>query len=288
MMISMTGYGSGSTEFRQGHLQLEIKSVNSKGIDLALRIPQWLKDKEIELRKRITDILYRGKVEFTITEVATKKDPSIDWDLLENYLIHLKKFQEEHNIQDPNLLSALLQMPELQKNVSESISDEELQALLTALDNTIQQLMSFRIQEGVAMEKYILERISTIKDIQQKIAIEEPNRTEKLRKKLGAALEQKTPSLLDQNRLEQEMIYYIEKLDIQEELSRLSAHVHYFAAIAKDENPEKGKRLGFIAQELLREANTIGAKANDAEIQQLVVLLKDEIEKIKEQLNNII
>ncbi len=287
-MISMTGFGTSTSKFRLGSMQIDIKAVNSKGMEISLRIPQWLKDKELELRKHLSDRLIRGKVEFSISEIAVHKEPAIDWNVLKSYISQLKIFQQENDIKDANILSALLQMQDVQNSVSETANDEEYNSIIHSLEEALRQLIQFRLTEGKAMEDYIKERISAIEVIYSRIIEAEPVRTEKVKKKLLSGLQHLMPELIDKNRLEQEMIFYVEKLDIQEELSRLKSHVEYFKAIVVDDKPEKGKRLGFISQEFLREANTIGSKANDAEIQQLVVMLKDEIEKIKEQLNNVL
>lgn len=284
----MTGFGTTTSEFRMGSLQIDIKSVNSKGMEVSLRVPQWLKDKEIELRRLFSERLIRGKVEFTLTEILGNKEASIDWNLLKSYFLQVKKFQEDNNIQDPNILTALLQLPEIQKNISEPVTDKEFQQILHYIESAILQLIQFRKAEGEAMKVYIKERINEISNYCNQITEIEPLRTDRIRKKLWTALQSIMPELIDKNRLEQEMIFYVEKLDIQEELSRLNAHLSFFNTIVDDDKIEKGKRLGFISQEFLREANTIGSKANDAEIQQLVVKLKDEIEKIKEQLNNVL
>lgn len=288
MMISMTGFGTSTVEFRMGSLQIDIKTVNSKGMEVALRVPQWLKDKELELRRLFSEKLLRGKVEITVAEIQGNKEVSIDWNLLKSYFLQIKEFQEDNNIQDTHVLSALLQLPEIQKNRTEALNDDEFRQILLAIESAILQLLQFRKSEGEAMKGYIYERIEELTRYCNLISEIEPMRTERVRNKLWNGLQNMIPELVDKNRLEQEMIFYVEKLDIQEELSRLKAHIAYFNAIVEDEKAEKGKRLGFISQEFLREANTIGSKANDAEIQQLVVKLKDEIEKIKEQLNNVL
>ena len=291
MIQSMTGYGKATAVFGEKKINVEIKSLNSKALDLSTRIAPLYREKEMEIRAMISSALERGKVDFSLW---IEKDDSqtaapINQTILLNYYNQIKAISEENNIPLPaDWFSTLLRMPDVLTKVEMiELSEDEWIAVRTAVEQAIHQLVEFRKQEGMALQKKFEEKISNIGELLKSIEPYEKNRTEKIRQRLVDSLSQIPDVEYDKNRLEQEMIYYIEKLDINEEKQRLANHLKYFIETMNENKQGQGKKLGFIAQEMGREINTTGSKSNQAEMQNIVVKMKDELEQIKEQVLNV-
>jgi len=285
----MTGYGKAVVAFKDKKISAEIKSLNSKQLDLQTRIAPLYREKEMEIRQMIAAALERGKVEFALW---IEKDAGVDATpvnaaLVENYYHQLKAVAEKVGIPEPeDWMYTLTRMPDvLTKTDQEVLSDEEWEAARQAVALAIQALVDFRKQEGAALEKKFAEKIDNIERLLAEIEPYEKSRVEKIRQRIVDGLQQIPGVEYDKNRLEQELIYYIEKLDISEEKQRLTNHLKYFRETMRDGHGQ-GKKLGFIAQEMGREINTTGSKSNQAEMQNIVVQMKDELEQIKEQVLN--
>ena len=291
MIQSMTGYGKATAELSDKKINVEIKSLNSKAMDLSTRIAPLYREKEIEIRNEITKALERGKVDFSLW--IDKKDACelitpINQDVVVAYYERIRTISETTGIPAPeDWFSTLLRMPDVMtKNDIQELSEEEWKAVHATVLQAIQNLVDFRIQEGAALEKKFREKISNIAKLLTSVDPYEKERVEKIKERITDALEKTISVDYDKNRLEQELIYYIEKLDINEEKQRLSNHLKYFINTMEDGSGQ-GKKLGFIAQEMGREINTLGSKSNHAEMQKIVVQMKDELEQIKEQVLNV-
>ena len=290
MIQSMTGYGKATATFGDKKINVEIKSLNSKAMDLSTRIAPLYREKEMEIRNLITKTLERGKVDFSIwieKEAAEAATP-INAALVENYYQQIKTISESCHIPAPeDWFATLLRMPDVLTRVDiQELSEEEWKVAYTAIETALQHLVDFRKQEGVALEKKFTEKIDNIERLLHSIEPYEKERVAKIRERITDALEKTISVDYDKNRLEQELIYYIEKLDINEEKQRLSNHLKYFRETMAGGHGQ-GKKLGFIAQEMGREINTTGSKSNHAEMQNIVVQMKDELEQIKEQVLNV-
>ena len=291
MIQSMTGYGKAIAELSDKKINVEIKSLNSKAMDLSTRIAPLYREKEIEIRNEIAKALERGKVDFSLW--IDKKDACelitpINQDVVVAYYERIRTISETTGIPAPeDWFSTLLRMPDVMtKNDIQELSEEEWKAVHATVLQAIQNLVEFRIQEGAALEKKFREKISNIAKLLTSVDPYEKERVEKIKERITDALEKTISVDYDKNRLEQELIYYIEKLDINEEKQRLSNHLKYFINTMEDGSGQ-GKKLGFIAQEMGREINTLGSKSNHAEMQKIVVQMKDELEQIKEQVLNV-
>lgn len=288
MIQSMTGYGKTVVAYKGKKINVEIKSLNSKQLDLTTRIAPLYREKEMEIRQLIAEQLQRGKVEFAIwieKDAATEAAP-VNTALMQNYLTQLQAFASEHKMQDTDWMQILTRMPDvLTKTEVEVLDDDEWQAACQGVCEAVQHLVDFRTQEGAALEKKFAEKIDNIEQLLASIEPYEKARVEKIRSRIVDGLKQIPEAEYDKNRLEQELIYYIEKLDISEEKQRLANHLKYFRETMADAAGQ-GKKLGFIAQEMGREINTTGSKSNQAEMQNIVVKMKDELEQIKEQVLN--
>ena len=291
MIQSMTGYGKATAELSDKKINVEIKSLNSKAMDLSTRIAPLYREKEIEIRNEIAKALERGKVDFSLW--IDKKDAcelitAINQDVVVAYYERIRTISETTGIPAPeDWFSTLLRMPDVMtKNDIQELSEEEWKAVHATVLQAIQNLVDFRIQEGAALEKKFREKISNIAKLLTSVDPYEKERVEKIKERITDALEKTISVDYDKNRLEQELIYYIEKLDINEEKQRLSNHLKYFINTMEDGSGQ-GKKLGFIAQEMGREINTLGSKSNHAEMQKIVVQMKDELEQIKEQVLNV-
>lgn len=291
MIQSMTGYGKATAELSDKKINVEIKSLNSKAMDLSTRIAPLYREKEIEIRNEIAKALERGKVDFSLW--IDKKDACelitpINQDVVVAYYERIRTISETTGIPAPeDWFSTLLRMPDVMtKNDIQELSEEEWKAVHATVLQAIQNLVDFRIQEGAALEKKFREKISNIAKLLTSVDPYEKERVEKIKERITDALEKTISVDYDKNRLEQELIYYIEKLDINEEKQRLSNHLKYFINTMEDGSGQ-GKKLGFIAQEMGREINTLGSKSNHAEMQKIVVQVKDELEQIKEQVLNV-
>ena len=291
MIQSMTGYGKATAELSDKKINVEIKSLNSKAMDLSTRIAPLYREKEIEIRNEIAKALERGKVDFSLW--IDKKDACelitpINQDVVVAYYERIRTISETTGIPAPeDWFSTLLRMPDVMtKNDIQELSEEEWKAVHATVLQAIQNLVDFRIQEGAALEKKFREKISNIAKLLTSVDSYEKERVEKIKERITDALEKTISVDYDKKRLEQELIYYIEKLDINEEKQRLSNHLKYFINTMEDGSGQ-GKKLGFIAQEMGREINTLGSKSNHAEMQKIVVQMKDELEQIKEQVLNV-
>jgi len=293
----MTGYGKAQNKNQQLTITIEIKSLNSKTLDINLKMPVCLKSYELDVRQFIQDNLHRGKIDINI---ATELSEGLvlkhfHSNTIKNYYLQLQQLLQELNIDNSNpymaatLFREALNTPDAyESNEDELNTEENKQLLFLTLEQSCQQVNQFRQQEGSKLEKDILYQIQLLEEYQKQIQKIEPERKTKIREKILSNLKNYlNESKINNERFEQEMIYYLEKLDINEELVRLSSHLEYFKSIC-NEGYNKGKKLSFVTQEIGREINTIGSKANDDSIQKIVVEMKDVLEKIKEQLNNIL
>ena len=285
----MTGYGRATATCKGKKIHVEIKSLNSKTLDLSTRIAPLYREKEMEIRQTIRARLIRGKVDFSIwieKDAATDATP-INTALVENYYRQIKDIAAATGIPEPeDWFLTLLRMPDVTaKSDVEELDDEEWDVAGKAIDEAIDALIGFRNQEGAALERKFTEKIDNIAALLKSIEPYEKARVEKIKTRIVEGLKTIPDVEYDKNRLEQELIYYIEKLDISEEKQRLANHLAYFRETMK-ENGGQGKKLGFIAQEMGREINTTGSKSNNAEMQNIVVKMKDELEQIKEQVLN--
>ena len=291
MIQSMTGYGKSVVTFNEKKIHVEIKSLNSKALDLSTRIAPLYREKEMEIRQVVSKTLLRGKVDISIW---IEKDESADAApinkaLVDNYYKQIKDIAANTGIPEPqDWFATLLRMPDvLLKTEVEELSDEEWKAVREGLDKAIDALVSFRKQEGEALFNKFTEKVDNIATLLASIEVYEKSRVEKIRQRIIDGLKNIPEIEYDKNRLEQELIYYIEKLDISEEKQRLANHLKYFRETMAD-GIGQGKKLGFIAQEMGREINTTGSKSNNAEMQNIVVKMKDELEQIKEQVLNVL
>ncbi|MBR6016928.1 MAG: YicC family protein [Prevotella sp.] len=288
MILSMTGYGKAVATFNEKKIHVEVKSLNSKQLDLTTRIVPLYREKEMELRQMISQQLQRGKVEFTIwTENGGGDAAQINASLAENYFRQMKQMAEKFDIPEPqDWFQTLMRMPDVTTRTEAVELDEaEWEVVSAAVREALDALIAFRRQEGAALERKFAEKIDNIEQLLAQIEPYEQLRVEKIRQRIVEGLNTIPGVDYDQNRLEQELIYYIEKLDINEEKQRLTNHLQYFRETMAEPSSQ-GKKLGFIAQEMGREINTTGSKSNLAEMQNIVVMMKDELEQIKEQVLN--
>ena len=291
MIQSMTGYGKTVVTYKEKKIHVEVKSLNSKSLDLSTRISPLYREKEMEIRQKIAKALIRGKIDFSIwieKEAGTDATP-INTLLVENYYKQIKEIAEKTGIPEPaDWFYTLLRLPDVTtKTEVEVLDDDEWEVACSAVDEALNQLVEFRKQEGVALEKKFLAIIDTIAQLLADIEPYEKSRVEKIRARIIDGLSAIPEVEYDKNRMEQELIYYIEKLDISEEKQRLANHLEYFRQTMAEEQSQ-GKKLGFIAQEMGREINTTGSKSNQAEMQNIVVRMKDQLEQIKEQVLNVL
>lgn len=287
----MTGFGKASCELGNRIINIEVKALNSKQLDLFTRLPSLFREKDFEIRNELSTRLKRGKIELTVT-VDLKDDElklNLNTQVIRSYYKQLHDLMKElGGIDNEPVMQAILRLPEVYNSSHEQLDDKEWLVINLAIDNAIRELDAFRDQEGQALCTELLSRIQSIESLLSQIEPFEKNRIKSLKDKLTTNLQEVFPgNSYDANRLEQEMIFYLEKLDITEEKTRLINHCTYFRNVIGEEDAV-GKKLSFVAQEIGREINTIGSKANHSDIQRLVVLMKDELEKIKEQLMNIL
>ena len=291
MIKSMTGFGRSTLDLPERSISIEVKSLNSKQFDAYLRLPPLYREKEGELRLLLNNELERGKIELNINIDKNGETGVYQFNrvLAKQYYTEIKALAEELNLEmNDQVISTLTKMPDVLKAEQASLSEEEWAQVREAVKTAIDKLNDFRIKEGAALEKDLLSRAILIEKLLEKIPPLEEKRITHMRERLKKQLEDYLQKgTVDMNRFEQEVVYYMEKLDITEEKVRLKKHCSYFAEILAEQG-SNGKKLGFISQEMGREINTLGSKANDADIQKIVVLMKDELEKIKEQLFNIL
>lgn len=290
MILSMTGFGRGVSASPAKNITIELKSLNSKQLDLSMRVPQYFREKEVEMRNKIAEVLLRGKVELSvlIENITAETNASINFSVLKNYKEQIIKMADELQIDCPaDWYATLLRLPDALKTESVQVGEEELQALWDALQEALKNMVEFRTHEGEKLEVFFREKIDNIRTLLAQTEPFEEDRVPKIRARLEENLSKLGNIDYDKNRLEQELIFYIEKLDVNEEKLRLRSHMNYFIETLEGEFGQ-GKKLGFIAQEMGREINTLGSKSNNAEMQQLVVRMKDELEQIKEQVLNVL
>lgn len=292
MIKSMTGFGLTSVTKEETAVTVEVKSLNSKFLDLSLRLPRMFSEKEPEVRNLISDQLERGKISISIEYQQTGNQElktRYNHELFAAYYAELKKMADKVMAPYDNLFNLALSSPEvIQSNGREELNSSEWDLIYKLIQEAIQKCDQFRVLEGKSLENKLTSYISNISEALVEVERLDPKRIERVRSKIKGSITDFFGSEgFDPNRLEQEIIFYIEKLDIHEERVRLKTHLEYFLKVMRDKQ-SNGKKLGFLAQEIGREINTIGSKANDAEIQKSVVMMKEELEKIKEQLNNIL
>ena len=285
MILSMTGYGKSEVQWEDKNIRIEIRSLNSKTADINLRIPSYLRELESELRKRITQLLFRGKIDVSIyVEYNGGNAPTIiNSGVVSSYMKQLEAIAEAS---ESERMAMALRLPDTLNSSREELGDAEKKRVIDTLNQTLETLIGFRKDEGEVLEQDFLLRLDLLEQQLSKIKVLEPERKERVQTKIANAMAELRLEV-DSNRFEQELIYYLEKLDITEEQVRLQNHLSYFRDVLKNEFPN-GKKLGFITQEIGREINTIGSKANHAELQKCVVQMKDELEKVKEQLLNVL
>ena len=283
MIQSMTGYGKSEVQTQNRKITIELKSLNSKSLDINARFPTMYKEKEMEVRKLLSRELLRGKIDLSFFVEITGEETStrINKGIVENYLDQLEGIRKEADI-----LSIAMRLPDVLKTEREELDEEEWKKIEEGISKAIEQLNEFRSSEGMELKRDFELRIATLEKKLKEVMEIDPERLETVRSRLEKAI-QEIKLNVDENRFEQELIYYLEKLDITEEKVRLNKHLSYFL-FSLNEEMSNGKKLGFISQEIGREINTIGSKANYAPMQKIVVEMKDELEKIKEQLLNVL
>jgi len=285
MIMSMTGFGKTKAQWEDKSLNIEIRSLNSKNADINLRTPSYLREIDTEIRKRIAQKLHRGKIDLNIfIEFNGKNAPTaINASVVKEYMAQLKQIEENNEIDH---LAIAMRLPDTLSSERNTLQEDEKKAIFNLLDDAIKNIETYRLDEGKVLEKDFLLRLDLIETYLEKAIKTDPERSKKIEVKLRASLEELKIEI-DSNRFEQELIFYLEKFDITEEKVRLQNHLDYFKKVLENDFPN-GKKLGFVTQEIGREINTIGSKANHSELQKIVVQMKDELEKIKEQLLNVL
>jgi uncharacterized protein (TIGR00255 family) len=291
MLRSMTGYGRAERSINEKNFLIEIRSLNGKQFELLLKLPLQLKPFEFEIRSMLSEKLVRGSVECTVSikQHGAAKPSSINLDLAASYFKQLKSLADQLEADDSQLLASILRLPEVVANSTDVLGDTEWHVFKEVLQEAMVMINKHRMDEGAALEKELLLRIANIEESQKKVIALDPSRKVKIRESILKLLdEQVGKDNVDMNRFEQELIYYIEKIDLTEEQVRLTNHCTYFRTLLNEQEIAKGRKLSFLLQEIGREINTTGSKAYDAEIQKSVVEMKDELEKAKEQVLNIL
>ena len=288
----MTGFGIAEAQNDNISVEVEIKTLNSKFLDLSLKLPKVLNAKEIEVRNQVTKMLIRGKASVSIKVSEKNKQlalPNIDHELFSAYLERLSELEELNGRKFHDIMKMSLEAPEIIKYEDDQLSEEDQILIIETLKNALDKCNEFRESEGTTVSHILAGYINTIAEKLEKAKEIEPKRMEKIRSRLQNNIKELTLSVdYDQERLEQELIYYSEKLDVNEEVERLSIHLKYFIDTLKNKAESHGKKLGFISQEIGREINTLGSKANDSDLQEQVIQMKEELEKIKEQTLNVL
>ena len=289
MIQSMTGYGKAELNLTNANFTIEVRSLNSKQIDANVKMSSIYRDKEIGLRKLLSEKLQRGKIELSIWREKSESNSkyTLNTELIKEYFTQIEEITNILNLNNKDMMSSILKMPEVLVKGEEKADDNEWLEIQKGVDTAIANILQFRLDEGKKLETDITARINTLARLLVEVAPFANNRIEKIKKSLADKLAEIDTKNIDENRFEQELIYYLEKQDITEEQVRLDAHLDYFIETMKTDSPN-GKKLGFIGQEIGREINTIGSKSSDAGMQKIVVEMKDELEKIKEQLLNIL
>ncbi len=293
MLKSMTGYGKSELEVANKKITLEVKSLNSKSLDLSTRIASLYREKDIEIRKIIAEKAIRGKVEFSlyIESLGGSTRTKINEDVVHNYFLQLKHISNNNQVtgNDIHLLTAALKLPDALKTELDSLDENEWKNIEAKLIETLDALNDFREQEGLSLENDLRDNITRIQQLLEEVKPFEEARVANVKQRLTDSLKDlELSGKIDNNRLEQELIFYIEKLDVNEEKVRLAQHCSYFLETMSQNTDDAGKKLGFIAQEIGREINTLGSKANESNMQRIVVQMKDSLERIKEQVLNVL
>jgi uncharacterized protein (TIGR00255 family) len=292
MLLSMTGYGRAMRAYGDKNVTIEVRALNSKMTDIRFKMPSQFKEKEIELRRILTEQAERGKIDVSINirSLAGDGENAFNHELFKSYYRELKTLTTELALPDTDILSAILRLPNIVGSDEEGVPDEEWEATQAALASALEDFKKFRLTEGAAMEKDLQERIVSIMSLMTEVLPYEKERIVKLRLRMKQNLEEfLAKENVDKNRYEQEVLFYLEKIDITEEKIRLEQHCKYFVETLNDKkNTSKGRTLNFISQEIGREINTLGSKAYSSEIQHLVVQMKDELEKVKELIANLV
>ena len=285
----MTGYGKAELNLKNANFTIEVRSLNSKQIDVSVKISSVYRDKEIGLRRLLSEKLQRGKIELSIWKESSVSNAkyTLNTELIKEYFQQIEGISNSLNLNSKDIMPSLLKMPEVLTKGEEKSDENEWEEIAKGIDIAIENTLQFRLDEGKKLEEDITSRINKLTALLIEIAPFAKGRIEKVKKSLSDKLAEIDTKNIDENRFEQELIYYLEKQDITEEQVRLDAHLNYFILTMKTDFPN-GKKLGFIGQEIGREINTIGSKSSDAEMQKIVVQMKDELEKIKEQLLNIL
>ncbi len=291
MLYSMTGFGRAEARANSKQIVVEIKSLNGKQFEMMTKLPPILRAYELDIRNLLSNILYRGTIDLTVTikQEGASKPMTVNTDLAVFYYNSMRQIAEQLDIPQDNTLSTIMRMPEVVAADQDMLPEDEWLIVKEAVEEAANILMVHRKHEGDALHTDLQARINNIEVLLEKILPHEAARVEKIRTRISQSMSEFVgKDKIDQNRFEQEMIYYLERMDFSEEKTRLSQHCKYFYEMVAKEEVAKGKMLGFVIQEVGREINTLGAKANDATIQQLVISMKDELEKAKEQILNIL
>lgn len=285
MIQSMTGYGKSVIQLPTKKISIEIKSLNSKNLDLNTRMPSIYREKELEIRKLIASKLVRGKVDFSLYMEITGEETStqINKTVVKQYMKQLKEVVDGD---ETELLKMAIRLPDAVTTERDDIDEDEWKEIATEIDSSLEKIHQYRLDEGKSLEADFLDRVKNISGLLDEVIAMDPDRIDSVRERLTKGISE-IKEKVDENRFEQELVYYIEKFDITEEKVRLTNHLDYFSKALKSDD-SNGKKLGFITQEMGREINTIGSKSNHAPMQKLVVQMKDELEKIKEQLLNVL
>ncbi len=291
MILSMTGFGHSKLEYNGKIIRVEIKSLNARSTEIRCKLPNAYRDREMDIRKKVIDELQRGKLDVTITldGFSDEENAFINADAFRKYYRELAVLREELHIEHGDIMQAVLRIPNVIGQNDDMADEQEWHKVERAIDEALVGIKKFRMDEGLVLKEDLLERIRAIEKHLKAVKPYESVRLDRVKERLKKNMDEFIVNQsVDQSRYEQEMLYYIEKLDINEEKVRLSQHCVYFLEELESHEDQKGRKLSFIAQEIGREINTIGAKAQDTDIQQLVVMMKDELEKLKEQLANIL
>lgn len=286
MIVSMTGFGKASLQLSTKKITVEVKSLNSKGLDLNTRMPSVYRENELALRNLLAQKLERGKVDFSLFVEVTGEETSskINAPIVKAYIAQMKAILPDAD--ETELMKMAVRMPDTMKTEREEIDENEWKQIQTVIDEAIENMIAFRISEGISLENEFTLRIENIRSYMNQALALDPERVTAIKERLQTAIDELKVNV-DTNRFEQELIYYLEKLDITEEKVRLTNHLDYFLETLNG-SEANGRKLGFITQEMGREINTMGSKSNHAEMQKLVVMMKDELEKIKEQVLNVL
>ncbi len=291
MLVSMTGFGHSKCEYQGKNIRVEIKSLNARNTEIRSKIPSNYRDRELDLRKKVLDALQRGKIDITITLDGFSDNDAvfINPEAFKKYYNELNKLKTELGIVNGDILQSILRIPQVIGQNEELAGDDEWNIVNDAIDEALENIQIFRNDEGKVLKNDLLDRILAIENHLKSIDTFEADRLVRVKERLKKNMDEFAVNQnVDHNRYEQEILYYLEKLDLNEEKVRLKQHCSYFIEELNCDEIQKGRKLSFIAQEVGREINTIGAKANDSNIQQIVVAMKDELEKVKEQLANIL